>query len=492
MHLTIKHKLHWPQQTLNTMVCLAHLLCTSLLLSASAWIHTSLRTPSQPRSYTVYTSLLISNLAQVQDHHSRDMLTTTVQPHYPLLSKPLPGCNILMTNFFYPPFCTLTSLNLPFSHPLSFPLAALKNLRYNPLLPISLSPTSLQAWLWRPPWSRPTQEILAPLLPSSMNTSYTYPGHLPTNKPSSSLLNSPRTPHNPQTCTENTHIHPSITHAHIILEHHSTSHTHRPHQLTCTTFSPQLKPVPTNSSYVPTITNAPLQLPLILLTHTRPFNTPISYKNHSTHNTDFAPTLPRCLTRNTTSPIKFYHNPYIQHHHKLDSCSSNPINHSSSPLLTLPPSPASICTFLPTSFILIQIHRYHLISWLSSFYAPTPSHWRHSHLYAHSCLSCLCNNPNLPPATHLAPQSSRNPHPTFPEQTISQFIQQTAPTKFPFISLSQHTPLANPTHPHKNLTSPNFRQYPNYANLYTPTFTLPPQACTHIPQIKNYTLSPHN
>jgi hypothetical protein len=357
-----KHKLHWFQHILNTTVCLAHLLCTSLLLNASAWIHTSLRTPSQPSSYIVYTSLLISNLAQVQDHHSRDMLTITVQPHYPLLPKPLPGCNLPMPNSYYPPFCTLASLKLPSSPPLPFPLAALKNLRHNLLPPISSSPKSLQAWLWRPPWNRPTSEILAPLLPSSSNTSYTYPEHPPTNKPSSSLLNSPCRPHNPQTYTVKTHTHPSITHAHIVLAPHSTSHTHSPHQLTCTTLSPQLQPVPTNSPYVPTITNAPLQLPLTILTHTRPFNTPVSCKNHSTSNTDFAPTLPQCITQNTTSPITFSHSPYTQHHHKLDSCSSNPINHSSSLLLTLPPSPASICTFLPTSSTLMQIHRYHLIS----------------------------------------------------------------------------------------------------------------------------------
>jgi hypothetical protein len=224
-----------------------------------------------------------------------------------------------MPNSYYPPFCTLALLNLPSSPPLPFPLVALKNLRYNLLPPMSSYPTSLQAWLWRPPWNRPTPEILAPLLPSSSNASYTYLEHPPTNKPSSSLLNSPYTPYNPQTYTENTHTHPSITHAHIILKPHSTSYTHSPHQLTCTTFSPQLKPVPTNSSYVPTITNVPLQLPLTILTHTRPFNTPVSYKNHSTPNTDFAPTLPRCLTQNTTSPITFYHNPYTQHHHKLDS-----------------------------------------------------------------------------------------------------------------------------------------------------------------------------
>jgi hypothetical protein len=76
-----KHKLHWSQHILNTTVCLAHLLCTSLLLNASAWIHTSLRTPSQPSSYTVYTTLLISNLAQVQGHHSRDMLVINLTTH---------------------------------------------------------------------------------------------------------------------------------------------------------------------------------------------------------------------------------------------------------------------------------------------------------------------------------------------------------------------------------------------------------------------------
>ena len=228
-------------------------------------------------------------------------------------------------------------------------------------------------------------------------------------------------PHPPlnHTCTYHSRTSLNITHT-------QTSSTHMYH------ISPQLKPVPTNSPYVPTITNAPLQLLLILLIHTWPFNMPISYKNHSTSNTDFAPTLPRCLTQNTISPITFYHNPYTQRNHKLDSCSSNPINPSSSPLLILPPSPASICIFLPTSFTLIQIHCYHLISWLLSLYAPTSSHWCHSHLYAHSCLSHP--KPTHAHATILISHLPHTSHPSHHETSIPP-----SPNK-PFHNLSNKLP----------------------------------------------------
>jgi hypothetical protein len=74
-------------------------------------------------------------------------------------------------------------------------------------------------------------------------------------------------------------------------------------------------------------------------------------------------------------------------------------------MTTLPPSPASAYTSFPPFFTMIQIHRYHLTSWLLSSYTPTAPHCRHSRLHDQTTILILHPPHTSHPGHHETPNT---------------------------------------------------------------------------------------